>query len=277
VTLDVRPLTPAIGAEIHGLDLRRDLDAATVAAIREALLDHGVVFFRDQPLSPEEHLRFARRFGEVKIPVFDNTSSETPGFTVIDVSKPRNSGTDAWHADSTFMKEPPMGAILRAEKLPACGGDTLWASMSAAYDALDASLRARLDGMVAEHSTKKVMALMKTLDNAYARETKVEPPALHPVVRVHPETGRKGIYVSGNWVDRIVGLPDSESEDLLHFLYEHVKSPEFQCRFRWQRDSIAFWDNRATQHYAVADYHEQRVMHRVMLAGDVPFGPGARA
>jgi len=270
--LEVTPLTPAIGAEIRGVDLRDELDASTVAAIRRALLDHGVIFFRDQPLSPEEHLRFARRFGEVKVPVFDNTSSETPGFTVIDVSKPKNSGTDAWHADSTFMKEPPMGAILRAELLPACGGDTLWASMAAAYDALDADLRARLDGMVAEHSTKKVMALVAKLDNAYTRETKIEPPVLHPVVRVHPETGRKGLYVSGNWVDRIVDLPDDESEALLRFLYEHVKSPEFQVRFRWRRDSIAFWDNRATQHYAVADYHERRVMHRVLLAGDVPYG-----
>ena len=273
MSLDIHPLTPTIGVELAGVDLRRDLDDATVAAIRRALLEHGVVFFRDQPLSPEEHLRFARRFGEIKIPVFDNTSSETPGFTVIDVSKPKSSGTDAWHADSTFMKEPPMGAILRAEKLPACGGDTLWASMSAAYDTLDEPLRTRLDGLVAEHSTKKVIALVAKLDNAYSRETKPEPPVLHPVVRVHPETGRKGLFVSGNWVDRIVGLSDEESDSLLHFLYEHVKSPELQCRFRWERDSIAFWDNRITQHYAVADYRERRIMHRVMLAGDVPRGP----
>lgn len=277
MSLDVRPLTPSVGAEIFGVDLRDDLDDATVASIRRALLDHGVIFFRDQPLSPEQHLRFARRFGEVEIPVFDNTSSETPGFTVIDVSKPKNSGTDAWHADSTFMKQPPMGAILRAEKLPACGGDTLWASMAAAYDALEPDMQARLDGLVAEHSMKKVMALVQRLDNAYTRETKIAPAVLHPVVRIHPETGRKGLFVSGNWVDRVVGCSEQESEALLRFLYEHVKSPEFQCRFRWQRDSIAFWDNRATQHYAVADYHERRVMHRVMLAGDLPFGPAGRA
>ena len=276
MTLDVHPVTPAIGAKISGVDLRQELDDETIAALRRALLDHGVIFFRDQPLSPEQHIRFARRFGEVKIPVFDNTSSDTPGFTVIDVSKPKHSGTDAWHADSTFMKEPPMGAILRAEQVPACGGDTLWASMSAAYDALDGDLRTRLDGLFAEHSAKKVMALVQKLDNAYTRETKVEPPVLHPVVRIHPETGRKGLFVSGNWVDRIADLPEDESEALLHQLYEHVKSPEFQCRFRWRRDSVAFWDNRVTQHHAVADYQERRVMHRVMLAGDIPFGPDGR-
>jgi len=273
VSLDVRPLTPTIGAEIFGVDLRVELDDGTVAALRRALLDHGVIFFREQRLSPEQHLRFARYFGEVKIPVFENKSSETPGFTVIDQSSPKGSGTDVWHADSTFMAEPPLGAILRAEHVPAVGGDTLWASMTAAYEALDAALRERLDGLVAEHSARRVMALVQKLDNAYARETQVAPAVLHPAVRVHPETGRKLLFVSPNWVDRIVGLPEAESEALLHFLYEHVKSPELQCRFRWQRDSVAFWDNRATQHYAVPDYRERRVMHRVMLAGDVPFGP----
>lgn len=273
MSLDVRPLTPTVGAEIFGVDLRDELDHGTVAALRRALLDHGVIFFRDQPLSPEQHLRFARRFGEVKVPVFENKSSETPGFTVIDQSSPKGSGTDVWHADSTFMAEPPLGAILRAERVPAVGGDTLWASMTAAYDALDPALQARLDGLVAEHSARRVMALVEKLDNAYARETKVAPPVLHPVVRVHPETGRRLLFVSPNWVDRIVGLPDDESEALLHLLYEHVKSPELQCRFRWQRDSVAFWDNRATQHYAVPDYRERRIMHRVMLAGDAPFGP----
>lgn len=274
MNLDIRPLTPAVGAEIFGVDLRIELDDATIAALRRALLDHGVIFFRDQALSPEQHVRFARRFGEVKIPVFENKSSETPGFTVIDQSSPKGSGTDVWHADSTFMAEPPLGAILRAEHVPACGGDTLWASMVAAYDALDADLRERLDGLVAEHSARRVMALVEKLDNAYARETKIAPPVLHPVVRVHPETGRKLLFVSPNWVDRIVGLPEEESEALLRFLYEHVKSPELQCRFRWQRNSVAFWDNRSTQHYAVPDYRERRVMHRVMLAGDLPFGPG---
>lgn len=273
---EVRPLTPVIGAEIFGLDLRAPLDRDTVAALRQVWLDRGVLFFRDQRISPEEQLRFARAFGEVKIAVFENKSTEIPGFTVIDQSKPKGSGTDRWHADSTFMDEPPMGAILRAEKIPACGGDTLWASMAAAYDALDVDLRARLDGLFAEHSGKKVMALVAKLDNAYARETQVSPPVVHPVVRVHPETGRKVLFVSDNWVDRILGLSERESDELLHLLYEHVKSPELQCRFRWEPNSIAFWDNRSTQHYAVADYQERRVMHRVMLAGDVPYGPTAR-
>ena len=270
--LDIRPLTPTIGAEIFGVDLCGELDACTVLALRQALLDHCVIFFRDQALTAEQHVRFARYFGEVKIPVFDNKSSEVPGFTVIDQSQPKGSGTDVWHADSTFMDEPPLGAILRAERIPECGGDTLWANMYAAYDALDDVLRMRLDAMQAEHSMAKVMALVSKLDNAYSREQDIAPQAIHPVVRVHPETGRKLLNVSSNWVDRMVGLPHDESEELLRFLYEHVKSPEFHCRFRWRRDSVAFWDNRCTQHYVVPDYRERRVMHRVMLAGDRPVG-----
>lgn len=273
MTLDVRPLTPTIGAEIFGVDLRVDLDATTVAALRRAWLEHGVLFFRDQAIAPEDQLRFARRFGEIQLPVFENKSTETPGLTVVDQSNPKGSGTDVWHADSTFMQAPPMGAILRAVQIPACGGDTLWADMAAAYDALDPDLRARLDGLSAEHSATRVMALVERLDNAYARDGRVAPPVVHPIVRVHPETKRRLLFVSPNWVDRIVGLPEAESESLLRRLYEHVKQPELQCRFRWRRDSIAFWDNRRTQHYAVADYRERRVMHRVMLAGDVPFGP----
>lgn len=271
--LDIRPLTPAIGAELSGVDLRSELDRPTIAAIRRAWLDHGVIFFRDQALEPEEQLRFARCFGEVQLPVFENRSTATPGLTVVDQSDPKGSGTDVWHADSTFMKAPPMGAILRAVRVPDCGGDTLWADMAAAYDALEPDLRARLDGLSAEHSAARVMALVERLDNAYARDTRLAPAVVHPVVRVHPETKRKLLFVSPNWVDRIVGLPAAESEALLRFLYEHVKQPEFQCRFRWRPDSIAFWDNRRTQHYAVPDYRERRIMHRVMLAGDVPYGP----
>jgi len=277
VSLEIRPLTPTVGAEIFGVDLRKALEDETVASIRAALLEHGVVFFRDQRLSPEEQLRFASRFGEIKIPVFENKATQTPGLTVIEQSSPKGAGTDVWHADSTFMVEPPMGAILRAEHVPVCGGDTLWADMVAAYETLDAGLRERLDGLVAEHSMRKVMALIGRLDNAYARGSEMAPPVLHPVVRVHPETGRKLLFVSPNWVDRIVGLPEAESEELLRLLYDHVKRPELQCRFRWQRDSVAFWDNRSTQHYAVPDYQERRVMHRVMLAGDRPYGPAQSA
>jgi taurine dioxygenase len=277
-TLTVHPLTPAIGAEIRGVDLRGRLDDDTIGAIRRALLDHLVVFFRDQDISPDQQVDFAERFGEVQLPVFENKSSDRPGLTVVDQTSPKGSGTDVWHADSTFMVEPPMGAVLRSVQVPAVGGDTCFASMYAAYDALSTSMKQQLDGLTAVHSTARVMALVRRSSNAYAAAGAAEiPPAVHPVIRVHPETGRKLINVSFNWVERIVELGAGESDALLRFLYEHAKAPEFQCRFHWEPNSIAFWDNRACQHYAVADYNERRVMHRVMLKGDAPFGPGVAA
>ena len=208
--------------------------------------------------------------------MFENTSSEQPDLTVIDMVSPKGSGTDVWHADSTFMREPPLGAVLRAVQIPAVGGDTCFASMYAAYDALSPSMQRQLDGLTAIHSTAHVMALVRRLDNATVKTSSEDIPTVtHPVVRVHPETGRKLLFVSSNWVERIVELDEAESTALLNFLYEHVKTPEFQCRFRWDVNSVAFWDNRACQHYAVADYDERRVMHRVLLAGDRPYGPEA--
>jgi alpha-ketoglutarate-dependent taurine dioxygenase len=271
--LDVRPLTTAIGAEIHGVDLSVDLDDATIAAIRQVWLDRCVVFFRDQDITKEQQVRFATRFAPVQQAVFENTASDEPGLTVINMESPRGSGTDVWHADSTFMAAPPLGAVLRAVRLPAVGGDTCFASMYAAYDLLSPTMQHQLDGLTAVHSTAHVMALVRRLDNATVVGEEDIQRTVHPVVRVHPETGRKLLFVSPNWVERIVELEDAESASLLAFLYEHVKSPEIQCRFKWDVDSVAFWDNRACQHYAVADYHEQRTMNRVLLAGDVPFGP----
>jgi len=272
--LGVRPLSGAIGAEISGVDLGADLDDHTVAAIRRALLEHCVVFFRDQDITDDQQVRFATRFSTVQRAVFGNTSDVEPDLTVIDMLSPKGSGTDVWHADSTFMPAPPFGAVLRAVQIPAVGGDTCFSSMYAAYEALSPSIRTQLDGLTAVHSAAHVMALVRRLDNAKVPASPGALPAqVHPVVRVHPETGRKLLFVSPNWVERIVELEDAESASLLAFLYEHVKSPDFQCRFRWEVGSVAFWDNRACQHYAVADYDERRVMHRVLLAGDVPYGP----
>jgi taurine dioxygenase len=270
--LDVRPLTTAIGAEIHGVDLSTDLDDATIAAIRRVWLDHCVVFFRDQDLTAEQQVRFATRFAPVQRAVFENTASDQPDLTTINMTAPRGSGTDVWHADSTFMEAPPLGAVLRAVTLPAVGGDTCFASMYAAYELLSPTMQAQLDGLTAVHSTAHVMQLVRRLDNARVPAEENIQSMVHPVVRVHPETGRKLLFVSPNWVERIVELEDAESAALLAFLYDHVKSPEIQCRFKWDVDSVAFWDNRACQHYAVADYAEQRTMNRVLLAGDVPVG-----
>jgi taurine dioxygenase len=269
-SIEVRPLTAAIGAEVSGVDLRRTLDDDTVAAIRAALLRHLVVFFRDQPLSDEEHLAFATRFGPLSVPPLTTRYQDRPAVTVLDQVSPKGEGADEWHSDNTFMDHPPMGSILRAVSLPSVGGDTCFASMYAAYEALSAPVRAFVDELVAVHDITKPMrkaiaAGHTTLGLAEMQER--WPPVEHPVVVTHPESGRRALFVNRNSTTHLVGLTERENETLLTFLLDHVRSPEFQCRFHWEPDSIAFWDNRSVQHYAVADYVERRVMRRVTIDG----------
>ena len=276
MSLTVAPLTAAIGAEVSGVDLRGDLDDATVAAIRGALLQHLVLFFRDQPLEPDEQLRFALRFGGVSVPAFLTTATAVPEVMVLDQVNPKGDGADRWHVDNTYMPCPPMGSVLRAVELPELGGDTLFASMYEAYDALSPTMRAFVDGLRAEHDITKMLAnsvARGLVDVDMDAVRAAWPTVTHPVVRVHPETGRKLLFVNGNWTTRIVGLTDAESDALLGYLLAHVQSPEFQCRFRWTPDAVAFWDNRVVQHFAVPDYHSRRVMHRVTIEGDAPVGP----
>lgn len=272
-SLQIEPLTPTVGAEISGVDLRKPLSADEVEQIEAALLEHLVVFFRDQDISPAEHIAFGRQFGDLCYPPFMTAHGDDPELLVLDQTDARGDGTDVWHSDNTFMAEPPMGSILRAVQLPSRGGDTCFASAYAAYDALSPALREMLDGMTAIHD------LTATLQRANAGgHTKADvsamlekaPPVEHPVVRTHPQTGRKALFVNANSTTRIVGLTERESALLLPFLCDHIRAPEFQCRFRWAPHSIAFWDNRSAQHLAVADYRERRVMHRVTLAGDKP-------
>jgi taurine dioxygenase len=275
-TLSFQELTPTIGAEVHGLDLRQPLDDRTVAELRAGLLEHLVLFFRDQDISVEDHRRFAASFGEIDTPPFRSLGTDDPDLTVLDMSAPKGLGADVWHADFTHRPEPPMGSVLRAVELPRSGGDTCFASMYAAYDALSAPMRRFLDGLSAVHTlaitaerakrTGPPVVLAEDSAGGY-------PSFVHPVVRVHPETGRKMLNVNANWTASIEGLSDAESSCLLQFLLQHVRSPEFQCRFRWEPNSIAFWDNRSVQHYAVADYTERRLMQRFTIKGDRPFGP----
>jgi taurine dioxygenase len=265
--MEVTPLTGAIGAELAGVDLRSVSDDE-VAAIRRALLDHCVVFFRDQSLDDAAHLALAGRFGEVMLPIIDAGASGTSGITVLDQVAPVGRGTDRWHCDSTFTECPPLGAILRAVSLPPVGGDTLFASMYAAYETLSPPLREMLDGLTAVHSTAIVNELMRGLDVVHRGGT--EQSTVHPVVRTHPETGRKLLFVNGNFTTRIVELSLDESNALLSLLFEHVKSSTIHCRFHWTEGSVAFWDNRCTQHFASPDYDRRRVMHRVLLQGDRP-------
>jgi len=274
MTIEIQPLTQSVGAEIRGVDLRAALSPEEVKTVHAALLDHLVVFFRNQDITPQQQLAFARQFGEIGIPPFAPKYGDDPELIVLDQESPKGEGADNWHSDNTFMAEPPLGSILKAVKLPALGGDTCFASMYAAYEALSPSLRSWLDGLRAVHDItrplqKGIAAGHTTADLAEMQER--WPPVEHPVTRTHPETGRKALFVNGNSTVRLVGLSERENDVLLRFLLEHVRSPEFQCRFRWDTNSIAFWDNRAAQHYGVPDYTERRVMHRVTLIGDRPF------
>ena len=271
----VVPLTPTVGAEIHGIDLSRALPEAEVQAVRGALLEYLVVFFRDQEITPEQHMAFARQFGELSPAPFGPRHPDYPLMMVLDQHAPKGSGGDRWHTDNTFMKTPPMGSILRAVQLPSSGGDTLFASMYAAYEALSEPMKRFLEGLRAEHDLTRMLSLTIRRGNdggaELAQMQRDWPPMEHPVIRTHPETGRKALFVNRNFTTRIVGLTESESDALLRLLLEHVSTPAFQCRFHWEPGSVAFWDNRAALHYAVPDYSDRRLMHRVTLEGDQPF------
>jgi taurine dioxygenase len=279
VEIRIEPATASVGANVRGLDLSQPLDNATVRTLRAALVDHLVLFFRDQPmLSVDEHVRFGRYFGEIDLPLFRTKSSGRPEVLVLDQVAPKGEGADSWHADNTYMQTPPMGSILQARMLPDVGGDTCFASMIAAYDALSPVMRGFLDGLTATHSLEQMVERTRHVAGASLRDSlSAWPPVSHPVVRVHPESGRKMLNVNANWTQSIDGLSNEESAALLRFLLDHVKSPEFQVRLHWNQGDVAFWDNRAVQHYAVADYTSRRVMQRVTITGDRPVGPSTGA
>jgi taurine dioxygenase len=274
--LSIRSLTPTIGARVEGVDLSASLDMSQIAEIRQALLDHQVLFFRDQELTPEQQLRFSESFGPVMIPTIDTTSTGLPGVTFIDQTEPGGQYTDRWHTDHTFAEETPLGAVLRAIELPSSGGDTCFASMYAAFESLSPPLQRFLETLSAVHSTEIVTRALAHVDNVKTLQSRE---SIHPVIRVHPETGRKLLFVCGNFTTRIVELAEAESDALLALLFEHIKNAAFQCRFQWEVNSVAFWDNRCTQHCAIPDYSERRLMQRTMILGDRPFGvagPGTR-
>jgi taurine dioxygenase len=270
--ITVDRVTSVIGGEVRGVDLSEELDEATVAVLHQALLDHLVLFFRHQTMTTDDHIRLARAFGEIDLPLFRTTSSPRPEVIVLDQVAPKGQGADSWHADNTYMECPPMGSILRAVELPGVGGDTCFASMYAAYEALSPALQAVLDGLGAVHCLEQMVERTKHVANASLRDSLDQwPPVVHPVVRVHPETGRKLLNVNANWTVSIDGFSKAESDALLGFLLSHLKSPEFQCRFHWSEGAVAFWDNRAVQHYASSDYWPQRrTMERASIVGVRP-------
>lgn len=274
MTIEIHPVTPTIGAEIRGVDLAKPLGPSDVAAIRDALHAHLVLFFREQRITPQDQIAFARHFGEIQTPPLKTKYGEIPEINVLDQVSPRGDGADNWHADHTYTKRPALGSVLRAVVVPRFGGDTAFASMYAAYDALSAPMKRLLDGLRATHDITR--SASRGIRAGHVQEPlsaiqKRLPPVVHPVVRTHPVTKRKLLFVNSNSTTGIVGLPDAESEALLRFLFEHVKTPEFQVRLRWDEQSVAFLDNRVCQHYAVPDYDERRVLHRVTIAGDEPY------
>jgi taurine dioxygenase len=272
--LEVRPLTPTIGAEIFGVDLRRPLDAGTLKDMRAALLDWKVLFFRDQDITTEQHLDFARNFGALEVHPFAPQKPGYPEVLAITHDRERPGKENTWHSDVTWRLEPSLGSILRSLEIPAVGGDTLFADMYAAYDGLSDEVKARIEGRTAIHDFAHFRVGLRKRGKSEAEieeYNKAYPPAEHPVVRTHPETGRKGIYVNAAFTQYIVGMERAESDALLKHLYAQAAIPEYQCRFRWGVNSIAFWDNRASQHYAVSDYWPAvRRMERVTIIGDKP-------
>ena len=273
--LHIRPLAGAIGAEIAGIDLARELDADTVAAIREVWLDHLVIFFRDQELPPARLLAVARRFGKpIEYPFVKGIEGFPEITPVVKLEDERVNFGGLWHSDTTYLEIPPMGTMLVAREVPPYGGDTLFANMYLAYERLSAGLRDLLDGLVAVNSSAKADVTQTREDRIRdhgRNDARPEYEALHPVVRTHPETGRKALYVNGGHTVRFKGMTEEESAPLLNVLFAHQTRPEFTCRFRWDVGSLAFWDNRCAQHNPINDYHGfRRVMHRVTLAGDRP-------
>jgi taurine dioxygenase len=275
--LEIQPISGALGAELYGVDLGADLDDATIAEIRQALLDHCVIFFRDQEFDAAQHKALARRFGKIFIhPNYYGTQVDPeileirrePGDTKV-------VGED-WHTDTTMMAEPPMGAILYALEVPPYGGDTLFANQYLAYESLSDGMKRLIGGLRAVHSDRMVAG--PAVNNA-GRTTKARADAdwretinVHPVVRTHPETRRKLLYVNYSYTVGFEGMTEDESRPLLTYLMEHGHRPEFTCRFRWTKGAVAFWDNRCVKHLAVNDAQPfRRVMRRVQIAGDKPY------
>ena len=272
-SITVKPLTRALGAEVGGIDLSGPLDPNMLDAIYDALIEHLVIFFRDQPMEPEAHLAFARSFGEPEPP--HPVYPHAPGFENVmvlsnDADNPPD--TDGWHTDVTFRQNPPFASILCAKVVPETGGDTLWASMYAAYDALPEEMKSYLEDKSAIHDFGdfrndfiRQEGGIQALNAALASVGS----AIHPIVQRHPVTGRPFLFVNRPFTAHVVDLNARESDRLLEYLFDHIDRPEFQVRFHWEPDSVAVWDNRVTQHYAVADYlPDPRRMHRVTVVDD---------
>jgi alpha-ketoglutarate-dependent sulfate ester dioxygenase len=279
VQLDLEPLGPHFGSIVHGLDLGTAGDEQLVA-VRAALVERKVLFFRDQHLDDDGQVGLGRRIGELTAshPVVGGVDAAHPEVYALDSTD--NGFADVWHTDVTFMRRPPLGSILRAVTLPPSGGDTNWADSQLAYDSLNPAVQQLVDGLTAVHDgTREFGYYLAQRRGGQGNEwdgevvTRLDP-VEHPVIRVHPETGRKGIFVNPGFTSHITGVSEFESRAILDLLYAHLTKPEHIVRHRWRAGDVAMWDNRSTSHYANRDYGtNRRVMHRITLRGDVPVGP----
>lgn len=272
---DLQPMTPTIGGELLGIDLRQEMGADQLRTLRDILLDWKVMFFRDQDITSEDHVRFASAFGELEVHPFAPCHPDHPELLVITHDEKSKGKENAWHSDVTWRQAPSLGSVLRARELPEVGGDTLFSNMYAAYDGLSDEIKEKIEGRKARHDFWPFrMAMQK---NGMSAEQIQEfedkyPNPWHPIVRTHPETGRKGIYVNVAFTVEVEGMDEAEGRELLKHLWAQAAIPEYQCRFRWQPNSLAFWDNRSCQHYAASDYYpNRRVMERATVIGDVPY------
>jgi taurine dioxygenase len=271
---EVERIGARLGAEIHGLDLKQGLDAEKFKALEAALIEHKVIVIRDQHLDTRQHIEMSRWFGELEVHPM-RPQGEFPEILVLDNHKDNPVlSTDVWHSDTTFRKNPTKYTILRCQIMPKLGGDTLWADMEAAYESLSAPFRTFIDGLRAVHDFKNFRTTFPNTEEGRARLHKMEdmfPNPSHPVVRTHPVTGRKSIYVNPQFTLRIEGLEEDESRAVLDVLFKQAVVPEYQFRVRWTEGAIVFWDNRSTQHYAANDYYpSRRRMERTAVVGDVP-------
>lgn len=279
-TITVNPISGALGAEIDGIDLSAPMSEDLFNDINQVFLDHSVIFFRNQSITPDEHKIFGKNWGSLTIHPFVSPLDGHPEIVPIikEKSDKANFG-GGWHTDVSFMEEPSMGSVLYALDTPDFGGDTLWANQNLAYDGLSDGMKEMLGNLKAVHSAGSQYGLKSEASKNNSKRSNMEvrvteeaeATVIHPVIRTHPETGRKSLYVNPAFTTHFVGMTKRESRPILQFLYQHCTQEAFTCRFRWEKGSIAFWDNRCTQHYALNDYHGQRrEMHRVTIDGDRP-------
>ena len=271
----LRRLAPALGAVVEHVDLSQDLDAATIAAIRAALDEHLVLFFEHQSWTPEQQREFARRFGELYVHPLYPGQAGLPEIMILEYDADRRGHNDVWHSDVSYIQTPPQASVLYADIIPEIGGDTLWANAYFAYEALSEPLKKAAGELRAVHDFSRAFrperfaeyGIADRVDKTYADN----PPVVHPVVRTNPANGRKALFVNANFTSHILGVSARESTALLNYFTAHIAQPEFQVRWKWTPNAVAFWDNRFTQHYALADYYPaHRRMRRATILGDRP-------